>query len=86
MSKNEESSNQKITVNQLEPGMYVLSVRTKGKSVNVKSEGYISSKENIQKLIKAGITHLTVDPSRQKKAEKTDKILPEIKENSANQG
>ncbi|NQY48328.1 MAG: HD-GYP domain-containing protein [Colwellia sp.] len=79
MSKNEESSNQKITVNQLEPGMYVLSVRTKGKSVNVKSEGYISSKENIQKLIKAGITHLTVDPSRQKKAEKTDKILPEIK-------
>ena len=79
MSKNEESSNQKITVNQLEPGMYVLSVRTKGKSVNVKSEGYISSKENIQKLIKAGITHLTVDPSRQKKAEKTDEILPEIK-------
>ena len=59
--------------------MYVLSVRTKGKSVNVKSEGYISSKENIQKLIKAGITHLTVDPSRQKKAEKTDEILPEIK-------
>ena len=80
MSKNEESSNQKITINQLKPGMYVLSVRTKGKSVNVKSEGYISSKENIQKLIKAGITHLTVDPSRQKKAEKTDKILPEIKE------
>ena len=79
MSKNEESSNQKITINQLKPGMYVLSVRTKGKSVNVKSEGYISSKENIQKLIKAGITHLTVDPSRQKKAEKTDKILPEIK-------
>ena len=70
MSKNEESSNQKITINQLKPGMYVLSVRTKGKSVNVKSEGYISSKENIQKLIKAGITHLTVDPSRQKKSRK----------------
>ena len=80
MSNNDESSNQKITVNQLEPGMYVLSVRIKGKSVNVKSEGYISSKENIKKLIKAGITHLTVDPSRQKKVEKTDKILPEIKE------
>ena len=80
MSNNEESSNQKITVNQLEPGMYVLSVRIKGKSVNVKSEGYISSKENIKKLIKAGITHLTVDPSRQKKVEKIDKILPEIKD------
>ena len=83
MSKNEGSSNQKITVNQLDPGMYVLSVRTKGKSVNVKSEGYISSKENIQKLIKAGITHLTVDPSRQKKVEKIDKILPEIKKKIA---
>ena len=63
--------------------MYVLSVRTKGKSVNVKSEGYISSKKNIQKLIKAGITHLTVDPSKQKQVEKIDKILPEIKKKKA---
>ena len=80
MSNNPESTAQKITVHQLEPGMYVLSVRTKGKAVSVKSEGYISSKESIQKLIKAGITHLTVDPSRQKQAEKIDKILPEVKE------
>ena len=62
-----ESSVQKITVEQLEPGMYVLSVRIKGKAVGVKSEGYINSKESIQKLIKAGITHLTVEPTKQKK-------------------
>ncbi|PKG80902.1 phosphohydrolase [Colwellia sp. 75C3] len=80
MTNNPESTAQKITVDQLEPGMYVLSVRTKGKAVSVKSEGYISSKESIQKLIKAGITHLTVDPSRQKQVEKIDKILPEVKE------
>lgn len=80
MSNTPESSEQKITINQLEPGMYVLSVRTKGKFVNVKSEGYISSKENIQKLIKAGITHLTIDPSKQKQAKNIDKILPKIKE------
>jgi putative nucleotidyltransferase with HDIG domain len=80
MSLTPESSTQRITVNQLEPGMYVLSVRIKGKAVSVKSEGYISSKESIQKLIKAGITHLTVDPSKQKQAEKIDKILPEINE------
>lgn len=82
MNKKPENATQKITVNQLKPGMYVLSVRTKGKTVSVKSEGYISSKENIDKLITAGITHLTVDPSRQKQAEKIDKILPEIKDKS----
>jgi putative nucleotidyltransferase with HDIG domain len=74
-----ECSAQKITILQLEPGMYVLSVRTKGKAVSVKSEGYISSKESIKKLVQAGITHLTVDPNKQKKVEKIDKILPEIK-------
>ncbi|MCP4254426.1 MAG: hypothetical protein GY775_13670 [Candidatus Scalindua sp.] len=45
--------------------MYALSVRTKGKNVSIKSEGYISSNESVQKLIKVGIIHLTVDPSRQ---------------------
>jgi len=80
MSKKTAQDAQAITINQLVPGMYALSVRIKGKAVSVKSEGYISSKENIQKLVKAGITHLTVDPSRQKKTEKTDKLKPEIKE------
>ena len=60
--------------------MYVLSVRTKGKNVSIKSEGYISSSESVQKLKKVGVTHLTVDPSRQKKAEKIDKILPDATE------
>ncbi|MFQ3264865.1 MAG: putative nucleotidyltransferase with HDIG domain [Colwellia sp.] len=73
-----QSPIQKITVDRLEPGMYVLSVRIKGKAVSVKSEGYINSKESIQKLIKSGITDLTVDPNKQKKVEKIDKILPEI--------
>jgi len=82
MNQKAESTEQKITISQLEPGMYVLSVRTKGKTVSVKSEGYISSRENVQKLIKVGVTHLTVDPSRQKRAEKIDKILPDIKEKS----
>ncbi|WP_057831627.1 HD-GYP domain-containing protein [Colwellia sp. TT2012] len=77
MNKQPESSIQKIAVHQLEPGMYVLSVRTKGKTVSVKSEGYVSSKESILKLIKAGITHLTIDASRQKQV---DKIRPEVKE------
>jgi len=79
MSSTPKPCEQKITVKQLEPGMYVLSVRTKGKAVSIKSEGYISSKENIQKLINVGVTHLTVDTSRQKPAEKIDKILPEVK-------
>jgi len=83
MSEKPATSEQKITVKQLVPGMYALSVRIKGKAVSIKSEGFISSKENIQRLVKAGVTHLTVDPSRQKQAEKIDKILPEIIEKEA---
>ncbi len=67
MNKKAEPSEKKITISQLKPGMYVLSVRTKGKNVSIKSEGYISSSKNVQKLKKVGIIHLTVDPSRQKK-------------------
>ncbi len=80
MNKKAEPSEKKITISQLKPGMYVLSVRTKGKSVSIKSEGYISSSDSVKKLIKVGVTHLTVDPSRQKKAEKIDKILPDATE------
>jgi len=80
-----EPLEQKITVKQLETGMYVLSVRTKGKAVSVKSEGYISSKESIQKLMDAGITHLTVDPSRQKKADTINSPPPESHKDSTPQ-
>jgi len=83
MNKSPLPTEQKITVKQLVPGMYALSVRIKGKAVSIKSEGYISSKESVQKLIKAGVSHLTVDPSRQKNAEKIDKILPEINDKLA---
>ncbi len=80
MTPKAEPSKKKITISQLKPGMYALSVRTKGKNVSIKSEGYISSSESVQKLIKVGITHLTVDPSRQKKVEEIDKILPDVNE------
>jgi putative nucleotidyltransferase with HDIG domain len=80
MSIPTESLEQKILIDQLEIGMYVLSVKTKGKAVSVKSEGYISSTASIQKLIKAGITHLTVDPNKQKKVGKKNNIKAEITE------
>ena len=78
MTANADSPIKKIPLSQLKPGMYVLSVISKDKTVTVKTEGYIRSKDNIKKLEKAGITHLTVDPSREKQAEKIDKILPDI--------
>lgn len=78
MTANTDSTIRKIPLSQLKPGMYVLSVISKNKTVTVKTEGYIRSKDNINKLKKAGITHLTIDPSKEKQAEKIDKILPEI--------
>ena len=83
MSNTPESSEQNITVLQLEPGMFVLSVRTKGKTVNIKSNGYINSKADIQKLIKVGVTHLTVDPSKQKKSAKIANTPLKVKEKVA---
>ncbi|WP_019029240.1 HD-GYP domain-containing protein [Colwellia piezophila] len=80
MNQQSSASHKKIAINQLEPGMYVLSIGSKHKTLTVKSEGYILAKESIKKLIKAGITHVTIDPSRQKKTERIDKILPEIAE------
>ncbi|GAA0810896.1 HD-GYP domain-containing protein [Colwellia asteriadis] len=78
MTNDAVPSTQKIAITDLKPGMYVLSITSKNKSVNVKTEGYIRSQEGIQKMVQAGITHLTIDPNKQKQAEKIDKILPDI--------
>jgi len=64
--KNLEKKSKKIPLNQLKVGMYVLSVFTKNKDLNVKSEGYILKEENITQLKKSNVTYLTIDPSRTK--------------------
>lgn len=78
MTEKPEIPLKNISIDELQPGMYVLSISSKNKSVSVKSEGYISSHQSIKKLKKNGITQLTVDPNKQKKADKIDKILPDI--------
>ena len=83
MSEQSAALHKKITINSLKPGMYVLSISTKNKTVSVKSEGYILSKDSVKKLSNAGITHVTIDPSKQKQTEKIDKILPEVAEPAA---
>ncbi len=57
---------QKIPLSQLVVGMYVLSVFTKKKWLNIKSEGYILKESSITKLKSANITHVEIDPSRTK--------------------
>ena len=74
-----QSSNTKteVTIKQLKPGMYVLAIFTGKSSLKVKSEGYILNDYGINKLLKAGVTHLVVDPTKEKSIDKIDKVLPD---------
>ena len=56
-----------LPANELKPGMYVKAISYNANQVNMKSEGYITKTSSIEKLIKAGIKTVTVDPSKQKK-------------------
>ena len=64
--------NQTIPISQLTTGMYVLSVNKGNGDIRVKSEGYISTQEGINKLKQAGIKQVKVDPSREKNTSNHD--------------
>jgi cyclic di-GMP phosphodiesterase len=66
---------EKISLSKLRIGMYVVAVFKKDKNIRVKSEGYITNKESISKLKKMSIVEVEVDPSKEKKQEKS---LPQI--------
>lgn len=82
MSKNHrvDSNHQdkEIPIAKLKPGMYVVSISSENGSISVKSEGYVLNAASINQLIQSGISHVVVDPSREKKTEKIDKVLPDI--------
>ncbi|MEW6982403.1 HD-GYP domain-containing protein [Colwelliaceae bacterium 6471] len=79
MSKIENNSTlQEISISTLTPGMYVVSISKGSDNTKVKSEGYILNKNTIEKLVAAKITRVTIDPSKTKKTEKIDKVLPDI--------
>ena len=75
-----KQTRQKILLSQLTPGMYVVEIIRKSDNLKVKSEGYIVHKSTLKKLADSGIDRVIVDPSREKKAEKIDRILPIEKE------
>ena len=64
---------QKISLSELRVGMYVLSIYTKNKSVNIKSEGYILKTASIQQLKKSNVTFVDIDPTRTKQSEEKEK-------------
>ena len=67
-----------IPLSQLKPGMYVVSI-TKGDSgVSIKSEGYILNQTTIARLKKSEIKRVVIDPTKEKKAESIDRVLPDI--------
>jgi putative nucleotidyltransferase with HDIG domain len=69
---------QTITIDQLNPGMYVKSF-SNNKNLNIKSEGYISCTETITQLRNANITHLVIVPEKQKQTVNVEKVFAEIK-------
>jgi putative nucleotidyltransferase with HDIG domain len=73
--------NRKITLDELQVGMYVLSVFTKNKDVSIKSTGYISQVSNITKLKKLHVTHLIIDPSKTKTKDNPPQVVEEPKVN-----
>jgi len=77
-SNTKEAQLQKIPLAKLIPGMYVLSVYKGKKDLPIKSEGYIPNTSTIEQLKKIGVKELLVDPAKQKKSEKIDKVLPDI--------
>lgn len=70
-------NSEEITISKLVPGMYVTAIINEKTALKVKSEGYVLNKSTIDKMKKSGIKRLIVDPSKQKKADKIDKVLPE---------
>ncbi len=58
--------------------MYVLAVFKKNKDVSIKSEGYIINTAAIDKLKDIGIKEVVVDPTREKKKDKIDRVMPDI--------
>jgi len=67
-----------ISIDQLKTGMYVKSFSNNA-SLNIKSEGYISSDKSISQLRKANITQLVIVPEKEKQTVNIEKVFAEIK-------
>ncbi|MEW6990877.1 HD-GYP domain-containing protein [Colwelliaceae bacterium 6441] len=76
-SKDNDNKTLTISIDQLEPGMYVQSF-TDGANLTSKSEGYISCQESITQLRKANIVTLIVVPEKQKQTVNLEKVFSEI--------
>jgi len=66
-----------ISIDQLKTGMYVKSF-SNNKSLNIKSEGYISCDKSITQLRKAKISHLVIVPEKEKQTVNIEKVFAEI--------
>jgi len=66
----------KIPITQLRIGMYVVEIVSGRKSVTVKSEGYVLNNDAISRLKKSGVTHVSVDPDKDKN--KPSQELPAV--------
>ncbi len=55
---------QRLNVDQLKPGMYVVAVTAQSGSVEVTTQGFVRSQQAINNLKNRGVTEVMIDPSR----------------------
>ena len=77
-TEKQEENQKDIPISQLRSGMYVLSVSSGTKQINIKNKGYILHSSKIDSLKKAGIKRVIIDPSKNK-----EPLAPLDKKNQA---
>ncbi len=69
---------EKIAINSVEKGMYVVSVINPKTQLSVKSEGFVSSTKTLDKLKKSGVKFIFIDPEKSKHASKKPLEVVEV--------
>ncbi len=64
-----------LPINQLKPGMFVQSVTKQTGKIRIKNQGWVKTQGSIDKLIKAGILEVEIDPDKTLTLNKENKMV-----------
>ena len=65
-----------IPIKQLSPGMFVQSVTKQTGKIKIKNQGWVKTQAGIDKLIKAGILEVEIDPDKTLSSEQPKEPIP----------
>ncbi|MCK8127515.1 HD-GYP domain-containing protein [Pseudoalteromonas sp. 2CM39R] len=64
-----------LPINQLKPGMFVQSVTKQKGKIRIKNQGWVKTQGSIDKLIKAGILEIAIDPDKTLTLDNENKVV-----------